>query len=277
MLIFKTIRNLEVWLEKQDELDKTIGFVPTMGALHDGHLSLINASKTQDITICSIFVNPTQFNDPQDYLKYPVTIESDIEKLAAAGVTALFLPEVEEIYPDGLNDHPMYELGTLENSFEGSFRPGHFQGVCQVMDRLLSIIQPDNLYMGQKDYQQCMVVQQLIQLKQFEIQLQIIPTLREESGLAMSSRNVRLTAEEHAAASAIYTTLNWMKANLRLLDATTLETNARQQLLDAGFYQVDYCQPANPATLSAYRPGDNAVLLCAAFIGKVRLIDNILS
>ena len=170
-----------------------------MGALHQGHLALLSrALGAGDFSIVSIFVNPTQFNDPSDYEKYPVTIEEDIRLLEANGCHMLFLPAASEIYPNGTELSQPYELGALEQSWEGRYRRGHFQGVCQVMDRLLELVQPDHLYMGLKDYQQCQVVKRLLTLTGRDQQIQFIPcpTLRENDGLAMSSRNRRLPAAD---------------------------------------------------------------------------------
>src|SRR3984957_11141081 len=159
MIIFKRSGDLFGWLKNETARGRSIGFVPTMGALHAGHISLVTISKKEtDITICSIFVNPTQFNDPKDYQKYPVTLEKDIALLEAAGTDALFLPEVVDNYAGGTGRLETYELGNLERILEGKYRPGHFQGVCQVMRRLLDLVRPDHLFMGRKDYQQCMVV-----------------------------------------------------------------------------------------------------------------------
>ncbi|RYD35278.1 MAG: hypothetical protein EOP86_08905 [Verrucomicrobiaceae bacterium] len=188
MILFKRATDLREHLEKQRKKGKKIGFAPTMGALHDGHISLVEASrKENDLSAVSIFVNPTQFNDPADYAKYPVTLEKDISLLEAAGCDVLFLPPVEEMYPSGQMLKKKYELGYLESLLEGSFRPGHFQAVCQIVHRLLEVVQPDNLYMGQKDYQQCMVVKKLLELTGLgnSVELHISPTLREKSGLAM--------------------------------------------------------------------------------------------
>src|SRR5690242_13565632 len=199
MILFKKVIDLRKWLDHQRQTENNIGFVPTMGALHSGHLSLIEASKKENsITVSSIFVNPTQFNDPTDFEKYPVTIEKDIDLLEGIGCDAIFLPSVEEIYPNGTKSVKHYELGYLEKILEGKFRPGHFQGVCMVVERLLEIVEPDKLYLGQKDFQQCMVIRKLISLmgKENTISLEISPTLREPDGLAMSSRNVRLNEEE---------------------------------------------------------------------------------
>src|SRR6186713_3613916 len=159
MILFKRAGDLAAWLAQQRKGGKTIGFVPTLGALHAGHISLIDISKrSAGVTVCSIFVNPTQFNDPNDFQKYPVTLEKDIYLLETAGTDVLFLPELSEVYPNGTKDLEHYDLGRLETIFEGKYRPGHFQGVCQVMRRLLDFVVPDDLFMGQKDYQQCMVV-----------------------------------------------------------------------------------------------------------------------
>src|SRR5258708_33913479 len=165
MILFKRAGDLSGWLQGQRSQGKSIGFVPTMGALHAGHISLIDISKkSMGLTVCSIFVNPTQFNDPKDFQKYPITIEKDIYLLEKAGTDVLFLPEVGDLYPGGTANLEKYELGRLENLLEGKDRPGHFQGVCQVMRRLLDIVAPDDLFMGQKDYQQCMVVRRLLEL-----------------------------------------------------------------------------------------------------------------
>src|ERR1700691_4943551 len=193
MILFKRSAHLYRWLNHETVSGKSIGFVPTMGALHEGHISLITISKKEtDITVCSIFVNPTQFNDPRDFQKYPITLEKDIALLEQAGTDVLFLPEVEEIYPKGTSGLEHYDLGRIETLLEGQYRPGHFQGVCQVMRRLLDVVRPDDLFMGQKDYQQCMVLQRLLELRGMPTRLHRCPILREPDGLAMSSRNMGL-------------------------------------------------------------------------------------
>src|SRR5690242_6983731 len=174
MIVFKKAADLSRHISLLKEENKTIGFVPTMGALHRGHLSLIEASKDQcDVTVCSIFVNPTQFNDPKDFEKYPITIEQDIKLLTQKDTDILFLPSVDEIYPDGVHHLAIYDLGALETVLEGKYRPNHFQGVCQVMDRLLHIVQAEKLFMGRKDYQQCLVVSRLIEIKGIPTNLSI--------------------------------------------------------------------------------------------------------
>src|SRR4051812_7312495 len=188
MIIFKKATALNQYIKSLKRQNKTIGFVPTMGALHQGHLSLIEASKDQcSVTVCSIFVNPVQFNDPKDFEKYPVTIENDILMLEQAGCDLLFLPDVAEIYPNGAKQDKYYELGHLESILEGEFRPGHFQAVCMVIEKLLTIVKPDNLYIGRKDYQQCMVIKKVVDTLNLPqpISIRICNTLREADGLAM--------------------------------------------------------------------------------------------
>jgi len=187
-----------------------------MGCLHEGHLSLLKYSLSfNKITVCSIFVNPTQFNDPADFEKYPVTIDSDIKQLENLKVDFLFLPSVKEIYPDNYSDKN-YDLGDIETKWEGKFRPGHFQGVCKVMDRLLEIIPASDLWMGQKDFQQCLVVQKLLVLThRNNIQFHRAETSRNEKGLALSSRNQRLSAIGKEQATALYESLNLIRNNFK--------------------------------------------------------------
>ncbi|MEP6699809.1 MAG: pantoate--beta-alanine ligase [Bacteroidota bacterium] len=281
MILFKKTADLHKWLDVQQKKNYSIGFIPTMGALHNGHLSLIDASRKENpVTVCSIFVNPTQFNDPNDFEKYPITLEKDIEMLEAAGNDILFLPSVKEMYPDGIKNKIHYNLGYLETILEGKFRPGHFQGVCMVVHRLLDIVQPDNLYLGQKDYQQCMVITKLIELikQDDKINVNICPTLREVDGLAMSSRNMRLNKEERLNAIEIYHCLSMIKENLQLEDMAVLKQRAYLMLEKKGF-KIDYIEIADAQNLSAAEKWDgknNFVALIAAFMNEVRLIDNML-
>jgi pantoate--beta-alanine ligase len=264
MILFKKASDLNQYLDQQRSSGATIGFVPTLGALHAGHISLIDISKKTSIrTVCSIFVNPTQFNDPKDFQKYPVTLEKDIALLENAGVDILFLPEVHDMYPDGTKDLETYDLGHLENILEGKYRPGHFQGVCQVMRRLLQLVKPDDLFMGQKDYQQCMVVKRLIHLMGWTINFHRCPIIREADGLAMSSRNVRLDPDQRQRATAIY------KALFSLPHA--------RQILEEAQFRIDYIAIADAQTLEPVELGSaGAVALIAAFQGEVRLIDNMI-
>jgi pantoate--beta-alanine ligase len=277
MIIFKRSVELNRYLKGLKAEGNRIGFIPTMGALHNGHISLIEQAETQsDTTVCSIFVNPTQFNNPGDFSKYPVTIEKDLLLLEGSGTDILFLPDVEEIYPAGMKALPGFDLGWLETVLEGSFRPGHFQGVCQVMDRMLDIVQPHHLFMGQKDYQQCMVVKRLLELKSSDTELVTCPTVREADGLAMSSRNLRLSVEERKKAVAIFNTLNYIRKNFGEEAITTLKNNAKQ-LLETSGLKVDYVEIADADNLRIFDTSvahRNAIALIAAFMNEVRLIDN---
>lgn len=278
MIIFHHIADLKSYADKNIDLWKETGFVPTMGALHEGHLSLIaNCKQQARLTIASIFVNPSQFNDVKDFEKYPNTLDKDIHLLIEAGCDVLFLPSVAEMYPNGWQTGKPYLLGSLETLLEGYYRPGHFQGVCQVVHRLLQIINPAHLFMGAKDFQQCMVVQRLIELENLAVSLHICPTLREDDGLAMSSRNMRLTEKERIIAGAIYREMQHIKASINTTPLRQLEGLSSKNLLVSGFKSVDYVSIANPTTLApleTWNPNTPAVILVAAFLGEVRLIDN---
>jgi pantoate--beta-alanine ligase len=279
MIVFKHIKDITVFVAEERKNSKTIGFVPTMGALHDGHLSLINSSiKKNNTTICSIFINPTQFNNNKDFEKYPVTIEKDIELLEKNKCDVLFLPAVDEIYPKNSLPQKKYDLGYLETVLEGKYRPGHFQGVCQVIHRLLEIVQPHQLFLGQKDYQQCMVISKLVEIIKMPVKLIIEPTLREKNGLAMSSRNMRLSNDEKKHATKIFETLLFIKKEIEIGDVENIKKRATQNLQDAGF-TIDYVEIASAADLSIQKYWDGntkLVALIAAFLNEVRLIDNMI-
>jgi len=281
MITIKKANDLHHHLEQCRERNEDIGFVPTMGALHDGHLSLLKTSlKENKLSVCSIFVNPAQFNDPTDFKKYPSTIDDDILKLETNGCDILFVPSVAEIYPDGFEVKKKYELGYLDNILEGEFRPGHFQGVCMAVERLLLIVQPDKLYLGQKDYQQCMIITRLAQLMGLEerVDIRICPILREKDGLAMSSRNMRLSKEERAKAPALYETLVFLQQNIRNGSLQDLKKQATDDLQKKGF-KPDYVEIANAETLKPINEWDartNILGLVAAYIDGVRLIDNMM-
>ncbi|MDU0809117.1 pantoate--beta-alanine ligase [Aquirufa regiilacus] len=243
----------------------SIGFVPTMGALHEGHLALIKAAKAQcEQVVCSIFVNPTQFNDPSDFEKYPKTLANDIKLLTETGCDIVYTPEVDDLYPSGMKNLPHYPLGRLEELLEGAHRPGHFQGVCVVVDRLLQAVQPSHLYMGQKDFQQIAIIRKMLEITKSNVNLIECPTVRESSGLAMSSRNSRLSAEQKTQALAIFQGFNSPSA-----------AAFESALVANGFETVDYVACCDPITLEN-KPWDErpCQILVAAFIGGVRLIDN---
>ncbi|MCU0375280.1 MAG: pantoate--beta-alanine ligase [Chitinophagaceae bacterium] len=279
MLIFH--RSTDLLLQKaQHHAGAEAAFVPTMGALHEGHISLIALAKKRfPLVMASIFVNPTQFNDPKDFEQYPITTGSDIIKLEKAGCDILFLPNVGEMYPEGLGAVFNYDLGPLENLLEGYYRPGHFQGVCRVVHKLIEKVQPTAIFMGAKDFQQCMVVQRLIETRQLPVTLEVCPTLREPDGLAMSSRNIRLTDKARQQATALYATLYDISSKAVVgADVKQLENEGRKQVLQAGFEAVDYISVAHPATLlpvRAFEAGQTYVVLIAAFLNGVRLIDNL--
>lgn len=279
MILFKQAALLSNYLEELKKSGKKIGFVPTMGALHKGHIALIKSSKNEcNVTVCSIFVNPTQFNDANDFEKYPKTIANDILLLETANCDILFLPALQEIYPSGTNSLQPIKLGEIENLLEGKYRPGHFQGVCQVVKRLLDIVQPHTLFLGQKDYQQCLVIDRLIQQLHVPTQLKKVATYREVNGLALSSRNLRLSEEHRTEAAGIFKMLQHIKNNLTTTPLPALEKFANDYLLSHGFNKVDYVAIANADTLQPLAKHNNStseVALIAAFIGDVRLIDNI--
>jgi pantoate--beta-alanine ligase len=281
MITFKKVKDLQQHLDQYRQRNEDIGFVPTMGALHDGHLSLLKTSlKENKLSVCSIFVNPAQFNDPADFMKYPSTINDDIFKLETTDCDILFLPSVEEIYPDGFDLKQKYDLGYLETILEGEFRPGHFQGVCMAVERLLLIVQPDKLYLGQKDYQQCMIISRLIHLMGLEtkVKIRICPILRENDGLAMSSRNMRLNKEQRAKAPALYEALIFLKQNIRNGSLRDLKKQATDDLQKKGF-KADYVEIVNAETLKPINEWDarmNILGVVAASTDEVRLIDNMM-
>ncbi len=279
MKIFKKINDIKAFLEIKRQQNISIGFLPTMGALHPGHLSLLaQCQNTAQLSVASIFVNPTQFNSAGDLEKYPRTIAQDIEALYTAGCNVLFYPDVAKMYPSG-EMTTFYDLGTLEKIFEGVFRPGHFQGVCQVVNKLFHIIQPHHVFFGQKDYQQCMVIKKLIQLTPAfaHIHIHIVPTLRETGGLAMSSRNLLLSHDEKQKAENIFKTLQYIKQHLTQGNLQPLLHQAFHQLEQAGL-EPDYVAIADAQTLNPITNWDGQqplVALVAAFLGATRLIDNL--
>ncbi len=279
MTILKTASDAAIHIQKLKDEGFAIQFVPTMGALHQGHISLLQkAQSPTSKVIASIFVNPTQFNSAYDFEKYPQTIEKDVYQLEKNGTAILFLPTVTEMYPDGTERKKNYTLGYLETILEGTFRPGHFQGVCQVVEKLLSIVKPDTLIIGQKDYQQCMVLKMMVQNLNLPVHIEIGETLREADGLAMSSRNMRLAPEERKKAPAIYQTLLSMKAQMEPGDIGQIKSSGFNKLINEGF-KPDYTEIADAATLLPVTNWDGKrklVILAAAYLKEVRLIDNLL-
>ena len=278
MFLYHTHSELQQYLNSRRRLGEQIGFAPTMGALHSGHLDLIRHSKAHNAcTVCSIFVNPTQFNDPKDLEKYPRTPEKDLAMLESVGTEVVFMPPVEDIYPPGLETTLQLELGQLDKVMEGAFRPGHFQGMAQVVKRLLDIVQPDRLYMGQKDFQQFSIVGHMIRQLNLPVELVMVPTVRETDGLAMSSRNVRLSEAQRAAAPVIYQTLSWAKTQLGILSIAEIEVEAIQRL-NLPEFRPEYFQIVDGQTLEpVVEPAEHEwIVACvASWVGEVRLIDNL--
>ncbi|MET6997421.1 pantoate--beta-alanine ligase [Chitinophaga defluvii] len=281
MYLFKRRNDLRHHLEQAKLKGQTIGFVPTMGALHDGHLSLVAAAKEKcDIVVCSIFVNPTQFNDPKDFEKYPITIEQDIVKLTDAGTDVLFLPSVAEMYPEGLASGKHYDFGNLEKVLEGEFRAGHFQGVGRVVHKLLDIVMPHQLFMGQKDFQQCLIIKELIHLLALPVQLVVCPTRREADGLAMSSRNVRLNAAHRQQATDIFKVLTAIRDQFGKVPNSTLSKEAMTQLKKDGFepeyVEIITLRNGQVTREDAPSADKTVAVVLAAWLGGVRLIDNMI-
>lgn len=275
MKIFKTRQQLRQYLDEARQTGKIIGFVPTMGALHNGHLSLIARAQQQtSLVVCSIFVNPTQFNDPKDLEKYPRPIESDIAKLEGAGCDVLFNPEVNEMYAG--NEQWHLAIGELETLLEGASRPGHYQGVTQVVNKLFDIVQPDLAFFGQKDYQQYLVISRMIELLHLPVKLVMCPIEREPDGLAMSSRNIHLSPDDRQHALVLSKTLNWLKAHFDRNNISQLKTEAEAMIGAEPGVQLDYLAIADGNTLRpAAAQTDSIVALVAAKVGNTRLIDNV--
>ncbi len=280
MIIFKATTDIRAYLENQQAEGVKIGFIPTMGALHAGHISLVKTARDKGLrTVCSIFLNPTQFNDPKDYEKYPVTTDADIELLLLAGCDVLFLPSVAEVYPNGPEYVRAYDFGYLDTILEGATRPGHFKGVGQVVGRLLEMIQPDSLFLGQKDYQQCMAITALRDLMHLnQLNVVICPTVREDDGLAMSSRNRRLNDGQRVLAGVIYQCLVSIVAKKEVASFVVVQRECLDLLRQKGF-EPEYVAIAEEGTLrilDEYEVNVRMVALIAAKIGGVRLIDNML-
>lgn len=257
-----------------------IGFVPTMGALHQGHLSLAErASKECDIVVVSIFVNPTQFNNPDDLKNYPRDLKGDVVMLQKVGVNLVFAPMVDEMYPSGQKEAPLpVDLGNLETIMEGKHRPGHFKGVVQVVAKLFEMVQADVAYFGQKDFQQLSVIRKMTLQLGFNIKIVGCPTVREPNGLAMSSRNLLLSAEEREEAAAISKALFFVRDNRNRFSPPELEKLALQQIEKSGRMKVEYLEIADAVNLErAVSWTSDKPLRCftAVQFGKVRLIDNV--
>lgn len=279
MRICKTKKELQDYLETARINKQKIALIPTMGALHAGHISLLNYAKPlSDITVCSIFVNPTQFNDPKDLEKYPRPIEHDIALLEEAACDILFLPTVEEMYPDQ-NEKWHIDLNGLDEIWEGKMRPGHFQGVTQVVYKLFSLVQPDIACFGQKDFQQVMVIEHMIKEKKLPITIALCPIIRDENGLALSSRNMRLSEQGKKQALALSKALQYIKNNFRNKSLQELQITATEQLQTRDGVTLEYLAICETTTLHEAQTIENNkkyVALVTARVEDVRLIDNMI-
>lgn len=277
MEIFRTRKELSEYLSAPNNIGKITGLVPTMGALHQGHLSLIEfASKNCDLVICSIFVNPTQFNDARDLEKYPRPIAQDIAKLESAKCDVLFLPEITEMYSG--DEKWLIDLGTLDQQLEGELRPGHYQGVTQIVNKFLDVIKPHKAFFGQKDYQQFLVILKMVQILNIPVELVMCPIIRETDGLAMSSRNVHLSADDREIALNLYKSLLNAKVEFPDAEIPDVEEQAKQFLKSVAGLTLEYFSIRKADTLEFPEPCKKSglIALVAAKAGNTRLIDNIM-
>ena len=277
MKIFNSKQAIHNYFGELRSLGKTIGFVPTMGALHAGHLSLIEqARKTAEIIVCSIFVNPTQFNDKKDLENYPRPVDDDIRKLNEFKCDILFIPEVDEMYNS--SEKWAIELGNLDTVLEGKIRPGHYQGVTQIVKKLFDIVNPDFAFFGQKDYQQFMVISYMVKKFRMKVKLVLCPIIREEDGLAMSSRNIYISAADRINSLALFHALSKFRALYKTKSILQLKTEITSFLKSAPGIEMEYFEIFNaksfkPATTK--RSG-SIIALVAAKVGSIRIIDNMI-
>ncbi|QAR31696.1 pantoate--beta-alanine ligase [Ornithobacterium rhinotracheale] len=272
-----TTQEMKNWVESQRKQNKSIGFVPTMGALHAGHLSLIKQCKADnDVCVASVFVNPTQFNNPEDLEKYPRHPEKDAELLEHANCDAVFFPTVEDIYPEGEKSES-FDFNGLENQMEGKFRPGHFDGVGTIVNKFFEIIQPNCAYFGEKDFQQLRIIQTMVEKKGHHIEIVPMPIFREDDGLAMSSRNQRLSPEFRNASPKIYEILK--KVNSLKNEFSPQEVKQRvEELFAQTDLELEYfaiCDEETLHEISTWNDSENIRAFVAVYAGDIRLIDNL--
>ena len=277
MLIFKEIEPLRSFLYNKRAKDHSIGLVPTMGALHHGHLELVKASKkVNSLTVCSIFVNPTQFNNSSDLEKYPRSPDQDIELLNSVDCDVLFFPDKEGMYPKPSTIK--FDFDMLDKVLEGEFRPGHFSGVALVVSKLFNIVNPTRAYFGQKDFQQFKIISRLVEELHFNTELICFPTLREADGLAMSSRNLRLNYDQRKTALVFYRALMFAKAELKKeKDLKFIKEQVTKMCLQENDVRLEYFELAdveNLTLLENVKQANQSIVLIAGFVGEIRLIDN---
>jgi pantoate--beta-alanine ligase len=275
--IFNRKQALHTYLDELRSQGKTIGFVPTMGALHAGHLSLIEqAQQKADIIVCSIFVNPTQFNDKKDLENYPRPVEDDINKLESIKCDLLFIPEVEEMYNS--SDKWSMELDNLDNILEGKIRPGHYQGVTQIVKKLFDIIKPDFAFFGQKDYQQFMVISYMVKKLRIKVKLVLCPIVREKDGLAMSSRNIYLSPQDRQNSLALFHALSKFSDLYKSRSISQLKTEITSFLKSAPGIEMEYFEIFNAKSFESAisKRAGSIIALVAAKVGSIRIIDNMI-
>lgn len=276
-LITTSVELTALRAQLKKENPKTIlGFVPTMGALHAGHISLIKTAKSvSDKVICSIFVNPTQFNDPKDLERYPRTLESDQTLLEQNGCDYLFVPSVNEVYPNGMDAPYSIDFEGVDSYMEGKFRPGHFKGVAMVVERLFDLVQPDIAFFGRKDFQQVAIIKQMVKVRHLKVKINVVETLRSQDGLALSSRNALLSDQEKIDALIVFKTLSIAKEWTKSVTSTEILKSKLIEFFNSGKLKLEYLEIVDDLTL---KPIDNIQENCtcciAAFCGNVRLIDN---
>ncbi len=278
MKIFKEIEAIREYLNQVRTEGKTIGLVPTMGALHEGHFKLISeAGQLCDVVVCSIFVNPTQFNNEEDLKNYPRDMDNDLEQLRSLGCEVSFCPSSEEMYAGG--GHTKFNFGKLSNTMEGEFRPGHFGGVGLVVSKLLNIIQPEKALFGQKDLQQYVIIREMVNDLNMDVEIVAVPTVREANGLAMSSRNRRLSPEQIETATGLFRALQLVQGAVTAGTEGGLKLEAQAFLDSLPAIDLEYLEVVNLDTwqvVSEIEHGHNYAVCISAYIGGVRLIDNIL-
>lgn len=278
MKLFKFEKEIKSALTLFNESGERVGFVPTMGALHEGHISLIKKAKeTCDYVVCSIFVNPTQFDNKNDLSKYPITIEEDLKLLEKASCNSVFLPSVKEMYPEGLKTKK-YDFGGIEKEMEGAFRKGHFDGVGTIVHRFFDIIKPDVAFFGEKDFQQLQIIKKMVAIEKMPIKIVGCPIFREEDGLAMSSRNRRLSNEMRSEAPLIYQVLKEVQYKIRAKESIVDIELFVNQLFEKSKLELEYFLISDIETLKPTRVIDENKkyrAFIAAFAEDVRLIDNI--
>lgn len=281
MIIIRTVAELGDYLRRQRQSGSMIGLVPTMGALHKGHISLVEKAVAEnECVVVSVFVNPTQFNNPEDLATYPRKEEDDFRMLAEAGVSAVFAPSVEEIYPGGIDSQPKHEfkLGTAAEVMEGKFRPGHFQGVAQIVSRLFRLVEPDKAYFGEKDFQQIAVIRNMVESEGIKVDIVACPIKRADDGLALSSRNALLTEEQRAIAPEIHATLKYSVDYSKDHSVRATHDTVVERLDAIPDMKVEYFEIVDGRTLLPVDEWEESpwIVGCiTVYCGKVRLIDNI--